>query len=190
MKKANSNLKNSFEEDFLENEISDDLFSKYFNRVLDVFDHQLSEDEATHKLSSFEKHNLENEVKFIELFKRLFLLNDGRIILKFELKSIEPRMLFNIIVDLDYQDRVSFCESIINHFDSKSTLYSDMSAEKLLMFVRLATRELYFPVFYLKKYPAMIIGNFDLSFPIFMLNSDDYTLYEKIARECDLFLRE
>jgi len=190
MKKANSNLKNSFEEDFLENEISDDLFSKYFNRVLDVFEHQLSEDEAIHKLSSFEKHNLENEAKFIELFKKLFSLNDGRIVLKFELKSIEPRMLFNIIADLDYQDRISFCESIINHFDSQSFLYKDISAEKILMFVRLATRELYFPVFYLKKYPAMIMGNFDLSFPIFILNSNDYNLYKKIARECDLFLRE
>lgn len=73
---------------------------------------------------------------------------------------------------------------------AQRTYYKIKYPELIELFTKLATRELYFPIFYFIKFPIIIIGNFDLSFPIFFLNKDDINKYKIIAEKCGLFIRD
>lgn len=82
-----------------------------------------------------------------------------------------------------------FFIDLIRDNESNSHLFLIEDKEILSLFVKLSTRELLFSIFHFINVLITIVGNFDLSFPIFCKGEDDLKEYLSIARENDLFFR-
>lgn len=164
-------------------------YDKYNHGVLDIFDHCLNENEAEELLFSFTEHNLKNEYKFIEFMKLAYELNNNEcIIMNFEFKDIDSSRILDILNVLDYADKILFIEQLRKVKGEKQ--YHGINYTELIdVFTKLATREIYFPIFYFTKLPMIIVGNYDLSFPIFFKEKDSIVEYKEIAKECGLFIR-
>lgn len=168
----------------------EEAFDKYRYGLLDTFDHCLSYEEADEILHSFEQHNLKYEHKFIEFMKLAFALNnDEPIIMSLPFHEIESAYVLYILNILDYSDRVAFIEQIRSLREPR-IYHKIRHKEQLELYTKLATRELYFPIFYFTKSQMTLVGNFDLSFPLFCQDKDDLNKYTSIARQCGLFIRE
>lgn len=147
--------------------------------VLDVFPYILSENEAEHLLSSFENHNLKYEVRFIETIRKVFYKNGKEVLIYcpnineyFLEHTEEESLLTKDIVQL------------------QSDVFKVTSDEYLEEFIRLSTRELLFSNFYFTNIPAVIIGNYDLSFPVYCLKKVDFDWICKQTKREGLFIRQ
>lgn len=147
--------------------------------VLDVFPYILSEKEAEHLLSSFENHNLKYEVRFIETIRKVFYKNGKEVLI--------------------YCPNIN--EYFLEHTEEESLLTKDIvrlqsdvfkvTSEKYLEeFIKLSTRELQFSNFYFTNIPTVIIGNYDLSFPVYCLTKVDFDWICKQAKQEGLFIRQ
>ena len=96
--------------------------------------------------------------------------------------------ILRILETLDYQDKLFFIE-LIRHNDNESHLFLIENKEMLSLFVRLSTRESLFSIFHFTYVPITIVGNYDLSFPIFCNKESTLKNYLTMARKNDLFFR-
>jgi len=63
--------------------------------------------------------------------------------------------------------------------------------EEIITFLtKLSTRKLIIAIFHFMQIPVCICGNFDLSFPMFFMDSDVLNIYKDIVRECRLHIRD
>jgi hypothetical protein len=153
--------------------------------ILDVYDRCLDEREAC-ELLSFDIHNLQNEYKFFSFFR--FLAEDmfklspifavirgyfdfpitnkiGKEIVKTKLKSLEKETDKRLFVDLVNKGL----------YDWKLIKIDDI--ESLLFLVKLSTREIIFADFYLLQHSSVILGNYDLSFPIYCNDVESFKYF-------------
>lgn len=134
--------------------------------------------------------NYVNQLKKISILRKLGLgTNDSLpVIVDIQLNDLENIDILRILETLDYQDKLFFID-LIRDNASNSHLFLIEDKEILSLFVKLSTRELLFSIFHFTNVPITIVGNFDLSFPIFCKGEDDLKEYLSIARENDLFFR-
>lgn len=167
----------------------DDAYKKYNNAILDVFDHELSLEESSGSLGSFVEHNLKYEHRYVQFMEDIYESNNSMpVIVDIYLNDLENVDILRILGTLDYQDKLFFID-LIRHNKSKSHLFLIENKEALSLFVKLSTRELLFSIFHFTDAPITIVGNFDLSFPIFCNSENDLKEYLSIARKNDLFFR-
>jgi hypothetical protein len=168
----------------------DTAYEKYIYGILDTFDHCLNEEEADRFLTSFTEHNLKQEYKFIEFMKLAYELNEYEpIIMNLPFHEIESTYILYILNILDYADKVAFIEQI-RRIEGQRTYHRIKQWELLQLYTKLATREIYFPIFHFTRFPMTMVGNFDLSFPLFCQYEDDMNRYKSIAEKCGLFIRD
>jgi hypothetical protein len=167
----------------------DEAYKQYSNGILDVFNRQLSFDEASELLSSFIEHNLKYEHRYIEFIKRVYELNKNNpIIAEVYLGNLESIDIVRIIEVLDFKDKLLFID-LIRHNSTKSNLFLVTSEEGILLLTKLSTRELLFTTFHFTSIPISIIGNFELSFPTFFKSEEEHKIYKDIARKNHLYFR-
>lgn len=104
------------------------------------------------------------------------------------LNDLENLYILRILGGLDYKDKLFFID-LIRFNKNNSNMFSIENIDLLYLFVRLATRELLFPIFHFTNIGVTIAGSFDLSFPIFFNNKDDLKKYLKIGKNNKLFFR-
>lgn len=168
----------------------EEAYGIYHSGILDVFDHCLSAEETDTLLSSFIEHNLKYEDRFINFFNLAYEINDQKqVYMYFNLKGLEEYEILNILDTLDYQDKLIFIKQITKSKGNKH-YFKIENRNVLKVFVKLATRELFFPVFYFTRVPLIVVGNYDLSFPLFCKKSDDLILYNDIVEKVGLHIRE
>ena len=168
----------------------EDAYKKYNNAVLDIFDHQLSLDEADSSLiGSFVEFNLRYEYRYVKIIEDFYRVNECKpVIIEACLNDLENLDILRILESLDYKDKLIFVD-LIRFNKNNSNMYSIENIDLLYLFVRLATRELLFPIFHFTNIGVTISGSWDLSFPIFFKNKDDVKKYLKIAKNNKLFFR-
>jgi hypothetical protein len=187
---SDTELKEKVKEFIITHENVEEAYEKYNYGFLDTFDHCLSEEEAGNLLSSFTDHNLKKEQKFIQFMKLAYELNDNEpIIINMPFHEIESTYILYILNMLDYADRVAFIEQI-RRIETQNSYHKINYCELLELYTKLATRELYFPIFHFTKLPMIIVGNFDLSFPIFCSDKENVNKYKNTAEKCGLFIRD
>jgi hypothetical protein len=170
-------------------ETIDNAYEQYSSAILDVFDHQLSMEEANQLLGYFVEHNLKYENRFIRFMEEVYTLNKSMpVLIEVYLKQLESTDILRILHILDYKDKLLFIDLIRNH-QGESHLFLIEDEEALSLFIKLSTRELLFATFHFTNIPMTVLGNFDLSFPIFFNCKDDIEKYINIARNNQLFLR-
>ncbi|MCY6354933.1 hypothetical protein [Clostridium sp. ZS2-4] len=168
----------------------DEGFENYTHGVLDPHKKGLTLAEANELLGSVEKYNLKYEDRFINFMKKIYNLNKNKpIIVDFYLKDIDNAGILRILNYLDYDDKLT----LINHVRKINTdsAYFLLDNEELIPFItKLSTRELHFCTVHFTEIPLTVWGNYQLSFPVFFREHEDVKLYENIARENNLFIRD
>lgn len=162
----------------------------YNNAILDVFDHQLSVDEANSlEIDSFINHNLRYENRYIRTFEDFHMFNKSKTtIVEIAISDLEDFKILNILDGLDYKDKLLFIDLIrLNKNDSNIISIEDIG--HLHLFIKLATRELLFPIFHFTDIGIAILGSFDLSFPVFFKNKESIEESLNIAKKNKLFFR-
>lgn len=164
-------------------------YKEYNHAVLDVFDHDLSLEESNKLLGSFVDHNLKYENSYIQFIEDIYKLNNCLpVIVDIYLNDLDNMNILRILDTLDYQDKLLFIDLIKNN-KSRTHLFSIKDKKILSLFIKLSTRELMFSIFHFTNLPITIVGNFDLSFPIFYERENDFKKYLTIARKNNLFFR-
>lgn len=168
----------------------EDAYEEYNNAIIDVFDHQLSiDDEGSSLIGSFLDHNLRYESRYEKIIKDFYRANGSKpVIIEAGLDNLDNFDILRILDALDYRDKLFFIDLIRSNKDN-SHMFSIEEDDLLYLFVRLATRELLFPIFHFTGIGVTIAGSFDLSFPIFFSNKADLKEYGKLARKNKLFFR-
>lgn len=170
-------------------ETIDNAYKKYNNAILDVFDHQLSIQEADISIGSFVDHNLRYEYRYLEFIKDIYKANDYEtIIIEANLSDLENLDILRILESLDYKDKLLFID-IIRFNENKSNIFSVDNMEILYLFIKLSTREILFSVFHFTKIQVTIVGGWDLSFSVFYNSKNDFNKYFNIAKKNELFFR-
>ena len=171
-------------------ETIDSAYDKYNNAVLDIFDHQLSVEEADMSIGSFVDHNLKYEHRYLQFIEDIYKANDYEtIIIEVNLSDLENLDILRILDSLDYKDKLLFID-IIRFNENKSNIFSIDNMDILYLFIKLSTRELIFSVFHFTKIQITIVGGWDLSFSVFYNNENDFNEYLSIARKNELFFRD
>ncbi|WP_078554456.1 hypothetical protein [Bacillus alkalicellulosilyticus] len=176
-------------------DVEDDEFpGNTFNHIgiLDVFSYCLSEHEAVEFLSSFKDHNLKYEDKFKSFFKEIFLWIQEKAVyihvgtsFNKEFKNMKPSDF------KDFRNRLSKEEYnlLLQLVEYKTNTFKVDSIEGLLFFVTLSTREISFSNFFIPELETVVIGNYELSFPIYSKQQNAFNQCEKYAKDVGLFIR-
>lgn len=172
-------------------ETIDNAYKEYNNTILDVFDHQLSTEEVEDSDLSldFVGHNLKYEHRYIQFIEDLYKANDYEpIIIEVHLNDLENLEILRILEGLDYKDKLTFID-IVRFNKNKSNIFSIENKDTLHLFIKLSTREILFSIFHFTKIQITIVGSWDLSFPMFSNNKNDFKEFLSIAKRNELFFR-
>ncbi|WNQ12227.1 hypothetical protein MJA45_04025 [Paenibacillus aurantius] len=165
--------------------IHEDEGPKHFvTGILDIYNHALSEEDAEKFLSSFNDHNLRYEGAYLDFIKELFILNNSHVTI------FSPKLdeLFKS-EDVSFLDEKQL-ELLERAISLGSEVIKTTSQEVLTLFLILSTREIHFSNFFFLETESIVVGNYDLSFPVYCRNHIHFNLIENIARKIGLFLRK
>ncbi|WP_018758016.1 hypothetical protein [Paenibacillus terrigena] len=129
--------------------------------ILDVYPRCLSIEEAALLLGR--DHNDRHEPQYVQYFQRCLQLMTG-------LVYILKQPIF----------------SELKRFEKE--VYKVEDSKELLNLIPYIAREECFYNIYLMEVKTVVIGNFDLSWPIYS-NSDNFKIFNEIAREVNLYIR-
>jgi hypothetical protein len=156
--------------------------SRFITRILDRFNKQLNQYEAF-ELIDFTNHNLKFEGKYIDFITKAFALNNNIVYISLEgtmtTSTRELKKKFFSKSDIDF-----YIKSI---FPLRSNVIKLDDPKILELFIKLTTREVCLFNFFFDN--CVVVGNFDLSFPIYCLDNEIYYEYENIANQIGLYLR-
>lgn len=178
-------------------ELSNDDSSKWnkIYGILDVFPHYLTEEEIDKTplggKNTLIEHNLVNEPKFVDFFKRAMHLNENAdIIIETTSKAISSEHILYYVDKLGYTDneKVQLQDFVRNNSFTSDYLKTG-NLEVIQLFLKLTAREIFFPIFHFTKFKMSLCGNFDLSFPIFFESKEVKEKYSEIAKQAGLFIR-
>ncbi|GKS11036.1 hypothetical protein YDYSY3_20360 [Paenibacillus chitinolyticus] len=155
--------------------------NRFFVGILDKYNKALDEEEAL-RLISYEGHNIKYEKNFIEFVLRCIReYPDFHIFIR-NFKSINNRELKKKFDSEEVKLVLNMKTSITEDALIK---VRDISIVKLIL--SLSTREVFFSNFFFGSF--VVIGNFDLSFPIYCSNKETFNDCTRMASENGLFIR-
>ncbi|MGX4587821.1 hypothetical protein [Paenibacillus chitinolyticus] len=155
--------------------------NRFFVGILDKYNRALDEEEAL-RLISYEGHNIKYEKNFIEFVLRCIREYPDFHVFIGNLKSINNTELKKKFVS-EQVNLILNMQKIIT--DGSLIKIRDISIIKLIL--SLSTREVCFSNFFFGSF--VVIGNFDLSFPVYCINKETFNDCTKMASENGLFIR-
>jgi len=129
--------------------------------ILDVYPKCLSIEDAAMLLGA--EHNARYEHRFVEFFQRCVEMVPGSVYVLQRPIFSEPK-------------------------HSEKAIFRIEESNDLLNILTYVTREQCFYNIYFIEAKTAIIGNFDLSWPIYS-NSDNYNIFNEVARDVNLYIR-
>ncbi|MED4400344.1 hypothetical protein [Metabacillus fastidiosus] len=132
----------------------------------------------------------EQEAKFLNFFNYAYKLNGETPVYVYcpDILDILRKVENPIIKFLDDKD-IQLFDTLYENIKITDNLYK-VDKELLQFFAKLSLRELCFSNFFFSNSDSVIIGNYELNFPIYCLNEDSMLIYGKKAFEVGLFIRK
>ncbi|MFS0840579.1 hypothetical protein [Paenibacillus sp. 1P03SA] len=149
--------------------------------ILDKYNRALNEEEAQ-RLLSYEGHNIKYEKNFVEFVFNCIRKYPDFYIFTGKFKSINHRELTKKFDTEEVNLVLNLKKSIV---EDSLIKVRDISIIKLIL--SLSTREVCFSNFFFGSF--VVIGNFDLSFPVYCSNKETFNDCTKMASENGLFIR-
>ena len=151
--------------------------------IIDVFNRVLNEKEANELLGI--SHNIKHSAKFVRTFTNLFHIGEKQAYVHINKKAVRKDKLKYILSCLN-RNEASFFRKL---FSNNKGIYKIGDVETLAFLTKLSVNELYFANFFFPSLETVIIGNYDLSFPIYSKTETGFKKCKEIIEESDLFIR-
>lgn len=123
----------------------------------------------------------DGENKLIKFIEKVFEENNNEGYVDFYINKLSPEDREKLISLISEEDT----EILKLHLDLKptNTVYYKLTSKALIPFlVRLNTRELFFVTFYFSNKPITVWGNYNMKFPCFFSNEDDFDFYYDLSK--------
>jgi len=159
--------------------------SKFYSHlgIMDVFNHVLTEEEASELLGS--SHNLRYGPKFVNAFTDLYHIHDNQVYVIIN-KGIRKEA-FKYLLSCLNREEAKYLRKL---FSNKKGIYKIDDVEALIFITKLSVNELYFANFFFPLLDTVIIGNWDLSFPIYCKTTLGFEKCKEIIEKNGLFIRK
>lgn len=157
----------------------------FITGTLDRFNRVLSEEEAAQLLTSYEA-DLAYEDVYLNFFEEAFTLNDQHPVYIFSpsITSLSNSELTLMADSLSEEDLHT-----LKKLPTKTKLFKVSDINLLRLFAKLSIREVCFSNFFFVISRSVIIGNYELCFPIYCLENESFHKYQNQARQLGLYLR-
>lgn len=159
--------------------------SKFYSHIgiMDVFNRVLNEEEASELLGR--SHSLKYGPKFISVFTSLFHIQKNQVYVHIHKKRMSKTELRCIVSCLNREEAHFFRKL----FSNSKGIYKIDDVEALIFLSKLSINELYFTNFFFPILDTVIIGNWDLSFPVYSKTTIGFKKCKEIIKENGLFIR-
>jgi hypothetical protein len=160
--------------------------SKLYNHIgiIDVYNRVLSEEEASELLGR--SHNFKYGPKFVSTFTNLFHIEENEVYVHIYKKGLVKAEFRHILSCLTRKE-ANFFRKL---FSSNKSIYKIGDVEALIFLTKLSVNELYFTNFFFPSLDTVIIGNWDLSFPVYSKTTIGFHKFKEIIEENGLFIRQ
>ncbi|MFJ7737673.1 hypothetical protein ACIQ2D_15270 [Lysinibacillus sp. NPDC097287] len=155
-----------------------------FSGIMDVFDRVLNEEEASELLGR--SHNLQHIAKFVSTLRNLFYIAEKEVYVHVNKKAVGKEKLKFILSCLNRKETKFFRKL----FSDNKGIYKIGDDEALAFLTKLSVNELYFVDFFFPSLDTVIIGNYDLSFPVYSKTVIGFNMCKEIVEENGLFIRQ
>ena len=155
-----------------------------FIGIMDVYEQLLTE-KGAEDLLDYEQHHLKDGFNFLSAFTQIYR-TDNEVFVHFYKKGLSKEQFKFILGSLNRIEANIFRKM----FASNKGIYKIGDEEALKFLVNLAVEELYFPNFFFPSLDTVIIGNYDLCFPVYSKTKEGFKKCREIIERNDLFLRE
>ncbi|WP_066073125.1 hypothetical protein [Neobacillus soli] len=155
-----------------------------FIGIMDVFNRVLTEEEASELLGR--SHNLKYGSKFVSTFTQLFHMEDNEVYVHIYKKGVGKEE-FRYILSCLNREEANFFRKL---FSNSKGIYKIGDVEALIFLTKLSVDELYFINFFFPSLDTVIIGNYELSFPVYSKTSIGFKKCKEIVEENGLFIRQ
>lgn len=157
----------------------------FITGILDRFDRVLSEEEAAQLLTNYEA-DLKYEDIYLKFFEEAFKLNGQHPVYIFSpsitsLSNSELKLMANYLNEEEF--------NTLRKLPSKTKLFKVSNINLIKFFAKLSIRELCFSNFFFVTSRSVILGNYELCFPIYCLEDESFHKYQNQARQLGLYLR-
>lgn len=183
----------------LEIQEDDNLRKNFYVGVLDTFSKALDVEEAKNLLIAYnpkqgkqaQSKYFEQETKFLHFFNFAFELEYGSPIYVYcpDIFSLKEKAFNLLLKPLSDKDR-KLLSTLLEKGQKNDGLYKVQNIFLFHLFTKLSLREFCFSNFFFTKSGSVIIGNYELSLPIYCLTESVMRSYEKKASEIGLYIRK
>ncbi|MGG0655384.1 hypothetical protein [Rummeliibacillus pycnus] len=151
--------------------------------IMDVYNRVLTEEEASELVGR--SRNLKYSAKFINTFMELFRIEEKEAYVHLNKKGIGKEEFRYILSTLN-RIEANFFRKLFS--DSKG-IYRIEDVETLIFLINLSVNERYFANFFFPSIDTVIIGNWDLCFPVYCKTEAGFKVCKEIVKENGLFIR-
>jgi hypothetical protein len=153
------------------------MVSIRFKNILDGFD--------LFKNFTIEASNIKDgENRLIKFIETIFEENNNEGFVDFYINRLSSEDKEKLISLISEEDR-EVLKSHLNLKPSNSVFYKLTNKALIPFLVRLNTRELFFVTFYFTNKPITIWGNYNMKFPCFFDNQEDFDFYYSLSKSLD-----
>lgn len=156
-----------------------------FIGIMDVFNRVLTEEEASELLGR--SHNLKHGEKFVSTFTQLYHIEDNELYVHIYKKGlIQNKEVFKFILASLNRVEASLFRKLCS---TNKGIYKIGDVEALIFLTKLSVNEQHFSNFFFPSLDTVIIGNYELSFPVYSKTSIGFKKCKEIIEENGLFIR-
>ncbi|ALC85267.1 hypothetical protein AM499_05130 [Bacillus sp. FJAT-22090] len=152
--------------------------------IMDVYNRVLTEEEAN-KLLGFKRHHIKHGYKFLNTFRQLFDLENDTVYVHLNKSGLSKDSFKHLLESLKREEARLFRKL----FSIKKGIYKVDDEEALNFLVHLSVNELYFTNFLFPSFETVILGNYDLSFPVYSKTMIGFQRCKEIIEQNGLFIR-
>jgi hypothetical protein len=153
--------------------------------IMDVYNRVLTEQEARDLLSSHHEHNLKYGSRFLSAITEIYH-TDGEVFVHINKNGIRKKQVKFILGFLNRVEASVFRKM----FAIKEGIYKIGDEEALQFLVNLSVEELYFSNFFFPSLETVIIGNYELCFPVYSKKMEGFDECREIIERNGLFIRQ
>ena len=159
--------------------------SKLYNHIgiMDVYNRLLNEEEASELLGR--SHILKYGDKFVSTFTNLYK-EENEVYVHIYKKGLEKER-FKYILSCLNRVEMNFFRKLFS--DSKG-IYKIGDMEALIFLTKISVDELYFANFFFPSLDTVIIGNYELSFPVYSKTKIGFKKCKEVIEENGLYIRQ
>lgn len=154
-----------------------------FIGIMDVFNRALNEEEASELLGR--SHNRKHSAQFVSTFTNLFHVGEKEVYVQINKKAVGKDKLKYILGCLNRKEANFFRK----WFSNNRGICKISDEEALVFLTKLAVNELYFADFFFPSLDTVIVGNYDLSFPVYAKKVTGFNKCKEVIEKNGLFIR-